>query len=132
MTRLVTLPATFAAAALRGARGHCPRCGEGRLFSRWLKPVATCPSCRQDWTPQRADDFPAWIAIILTGHLMAPLIIAMVKDYDLSPGTIAAILIPGSMALMLGLLQPAKGAVIAMQWWHGLHGFAKERPASGE
>ena len=30
------------------------------------------------------------------------------------------------------MLQPAKGAVIAAQWWHGLHGFAKERaPQAG-
>ena len=29
-------------------------------------------------------------------------------------------------ALMLALLQPAKGAIIALQWWMGMHGF---RPA---
>jgi uncharacterized protein (DUF983 family) len=28
---------------------------------------------------------------------------------------------------MLVLLQPAKGAVIALQWWHGMHGFRRER-----
>ena len=132
MTSPTALPASFGAAAMRGLRGNCPRCGEGRLFVRWLKPAAACPACGQDWTPQRADDFPAWIAIILTGHLLAPLIIAMVKDFDLSPPTIAAILLPGSIAMMLALLQPAKGAVIAMQWWHGLHGFTKERPVGTE
>jgi hypothetical protein len=25
------------------------------------------------------------------------------------------------------MLQPAMGAVIAVQWWHGLNGFVKER-----
>jgi hypothetical protein len=30
---------------------------------------------------------------------------------------------------MIGLLQPAKGAIIALQWWFGMHGFVKERPA---
>jgi hypothetical protein len=29
---------------------------------------------------------------------------------------------------MIGLLQPAKGAIIAVQWWFGMHGFRKERP----
>jgi len=37
-----------------------------------------------------------------------------------------------SVAMMLGMLQPTKGAVIAAQWWHGLHGFRKERPAGRE
>jgi uncharacterized protein (DUF983 family) len=32
-----------------------------------------------------------------------------------------------AFACMLGLLQPAKGAVIAMQWWLGMHGFVRER-----
>jgi uncharacterized membrane protein YfcA len=34
-----------------------------------------------------------------------------------------------ALALMIGLLQPAKGAIIALQWWFGMHGFVKERPA---
>ncbi len=80
-----------------------------------------------DWTPQRADDFPAYIAILLTGHLLAPVIIALVTTWDISPGWLAAIILPLASALMLGLLQPAKGVVIALQWWHGLNGFTRER-----
>ncbi len=79
---------------------------------------------------QRADDFPAYIAILVTGHILAPVIIAMVSDLALSAGVIAAILLPLSVGLMLALLQPAKGAVIAVQWWHGLHGFTRERAGS--
>ena len=126
------LPATFRAALARALRGRCPRCGEASLFGRWLKPRPACPACGQDWTPQRADDFPAYIAILVTGHLLAPVIIAMVADFQLSPGAIAAILLPLSVGLMLGLLQPAKGGVIAAQWWHGLHGFSRERPPRPE
>ena len=122
------LPATFASAALRGMRFRCPRCNAAPLFARWLKPVERCSACGQDWSHQRADDFPAWIAIILTGHLLAPLIIALVSDFDLAPGTVALILFPAAIAMMLGLLQPAKGLVITAQWWHGLNGFSRERP----
>lgn len=125
------LPATFRTALGRGLRSRCPRCGEGRLFARWLKPHPACPACGQDWSHQRADDFPAYIAILITGHLLAPVIIALVSDFALSPGAIAAILLPLSVVLMLGMLQPAKGAVIAAQWWHGLHGFVRERPETG-
>lgn len=79
---------------------------------------------------QRADDFPAYVAILLTGHLLAPLIIFLVLRFELSVPLLMAIIMSLALAMMLGMLQPAKGAVIAAQWWHGLHGFAKERPVA--
>jgi uncharacterized protein (DUF983 family) len=122
------LPATFWDAARRGITCKCPRCGQAPLFRKWLKSVDHCAACRQDWSHHRADDFPAYIAILVVGHLLAPVMIAM-ADTSLSPLAIIAILIPLSVAMMLGMLQPTKGAVIAVQWWHGLHGFQKERLA---
>lgn len=121
------IPATFVQALVRGLRGRCPRCDEGRLFFKWLKPRPRCPVCTLDLTPQRADDFPAYIAMIVTGHLMAPLIIALSGDWQFSPLAAISILVPLAVAMMLGMLQPAKGAVIATQWWYGMHGFVKER-----
>lgn len=121
------IPATFSQALLRGLRSRCPRCGEGSLFYKWLKPRERCPVCTMDLTPQRADDFPAYISMIVTGHLMAPLIIALSVDYDLGPMAMFAILVPLAIAMMIGMLQPAKGGVIAVQWWFGMHGFVKER-----
>ena len=121
------LPATFGQAALRGIRCTCPRCGEARLFRKWLKPLDTCPNCGVDWSPQRADDFPAYIAILVTGHLLAPLVIALATDFELGPAAMFSIIVPLAVAMMLGMLQPAKGAVIAAQWWFGLHGFRRER-----
>jgi uncharacterized protein (DUF983 family) len=115
---------------VRGARGRCPRCKEAKLFLRFLKPRARCPLCGQDWTHQQADDFPAYVSILITGHLMAPLIIALVRDAELSVAALVAIVLPVAMMLMIGLLQPAKGAIIALQWWFGMHGFRKERPVA--
>ncbi len=121
------LPRSVWQALWRGARGLCPRCGEGRLFRRWLKPVDRCPACALDLTPQRADDLPAYIAIIVTGHLLAPVMIALSLEAALSVVAILAIIIPVSVAMLLAMIQPAKGGVIAMQWWHGLHGFVRQR-----
>jgi len=121
------LPATFWEAAKRGVLCKCPRCGEAPLFRKWLKSVERCAACGQDWSHHRADDFPAYIAILVVGHLLAPVMIAMSVDTELSPMAIVSILIPASVVMMLGMLQPTKGAVIAVQWWHGLHGFQKER-----
>lgn len=122
------LPASFLKAAARGGlHGKCPRCGEAPLFYKWLKPVDRCAACGQDWSLQRADDFPPYISILVTGHLMAPLAILLTLDFALSTGATLAIILPLTAATMLAILQPAKGAVIAAQWWLGLVGFTKER-----
>lgn len=119
------LPKTAWQAAGRGLRGRCPSCGEGKMFPRLLKPFAHCPTCGQDWTAQQADDFPAYVAIILTGHIMAPIIIFMINETSFSMWTNLAIMIFLALILIGALLQPAKGAIIALQWWMGLNGFEK-------
>ena len=123
----VTLPSSIWEALWRGTRCRCPRCGEAPIFRRWLKPEDHCPSCMVDISGQRADDFPAYIAMFVTGHLLAPVIIALVSDFELSPLALVAIILPLAVAMMVALLQPAKGAVIALQWWNGMHGFRQER-----
>ena len=126
------LPATVSAALLRGARCTCARCGEGGIFRKWLKPVDACPHCGLDISGQRADDFPAYIAMFVTGHLLAPVLILLAGDHGLSPVTVIAIIIPLAIAMMVAMLQPSKGAVIALQWWHGMHGFRRERLPEAE
>lgn len=127
-----TLPGSGWEAMLRGLRGRCPRCGEARLFARFLNPVPHCPGCGQDWAHQQADDFPAYLSILVTGHLMAPLIITLIRDTQLPVGMLLAIVLSLAIGLMIGLLQPAKGGVIGLQWWLGMHGFVRERPAVGQ
>ncbi|QKG72399.1 DUF983 domain-containing protein [Erythrobacter mangrovi] len=123
----VTLPASPTEMLLRGLRCQCPRCGEARIFGKWLKPLAHCPACALDLSEQRADDFPAYIAMFVTGHLLAPILVLMLFDWAIPSWVVIATIIPLSIVLMLLLLQPAKGAVIALQWWHGMHGFRRER-----
>lgn len=57
---------------------------------------------------------------------MAPLIIILTRDTELSVSALLAIVLPLAIALMIGLLQPAKGGIISLQWWLGMHGFKKE------
>ena len=122
-----TLPRTFWEALLRGLRFRCPRCGGSGLFRKWLKPRDACPSCALDLTPQQADDFPAYLSIFVTGHLLAPVIIMLALDYALSTLQMMAIILPAATIMIIAMLQPAKGAVIAAQWWNGMHGFLRER-----
>jgi uncharacterized protein (DUF983 family) len=124
------LPTSGWGAMLRGLRNRCPRCGQAKLFLRFLKPHRHCPDCRQDWSHQCADDFPAYVSIFMTGHVMAPLIIGLSSDTELSVTAMMAVVMPTALALVVSLLQPAKGGIIALQWWFGIHGFMKERIAT--
>lgn len=63
---------------------------------------------------------------------MAPLIIGLLRNTDLSAPILMAITMPVAILLMIGLLQPAKGGIIALQWWLGMHGFDIERPPMTE
>jgi uncharacterized protein (DUF983 family) len=59
----------------RGLRGRCPRCGEGKLFRAFLKVADHCSVCGQDFTPHRADDLPAYLVIVIVGHIVVPMIL---------------------------------------------------------
>lgn len=123
----VLQPTTAWASIGRGLRGRCPRCGQTKLFARFLKPAA-CKNCLADWTGAQADDFPAYISILVSGHVLAPIVIALGSDGRLSIALMIAIIVPVAALLTIGLLQPAKGAVIALQWWSDMSGITRQRP----
>lgn len=108
----------------RGASGKCPRCGGTHLFAGGLKPIERCRMCGQNWTLHAADDFPPYIAILLTGHLMAPVIIGIGKIESLPEWAMMLIVVALAALLIAAILRPAKGGVIALQWWLGMQGFA--------
>jgi uncharacterized protein (DUF983 family) len=110
-------------ALLRGFRGRCPNCGEGRLFRAFLKVVDRCPVCHEEFHHQRADDAPAYFVILIVGHLVVPLALAVETTYALPFWIHMAVWIPLTFALSLLLLQPIKGAIVAFQWAHRMHGF---------
>jgi uncharacterized protein (DUF983 family) len=123
----IDLPVGWLPAVLRGIKGQCPRCGEAALFGKWLKPVDRCPHCRQDWSIQQADDFPAYLGIFVVGHLLAPVVIAMIGSWGMSAWVTLAIMLPVAVMMLLAMLQPTKGAVIGFLWWHGIGAFRQER-----
>ena len=114
---------------MRGLRGRCPACGEGHLFRAFLKVADHCETCGEPFRYHRADDFPAYLVIILLGHIVVP--IAMWLEVAHSPAywLQAVIGLPLIVGLAIGLLQPLKGAVVALQWHMGMHGFAESKIA---
>jgi uncharacterized protein (DUF983 family) len=112
----------------RGFRGRCPRCGEGKLFRAFLKVDDHCSVCGQDFTPHRADDLPAYLVIIIVGHIMVPLALMIETNYAPAVALQLAIYLPATLIASLLLLQPVKGTVVGVQWALRMHGFDEQNP----
>jgi uncharacterized protein (DUF983 family) len=112
----------------RGFRSRCPRCGEGKLFRAFLKVDDHCSSCGLDFTPHRADDLPAYLVIVIVGHIVVPLALLIETNYSPPIALQLAIYLPLTIFASLALLQPVKGAVVGMQWALRMHGFDETNP----
>ncbi len=112
-------------AVMRGLRRRCPRCGHGHLFAGYLKVADHCPECNQELFHHRADDGPAYLTILLVGHILGFVIHFMWVAFRPSPWTMAITLSIGAIALSLYLLPRMKGMVVAIQWARRMHGFGR-------
>ncbi|MDQ7777588.1 DUF983 domain-containing protein [Paracoccus aminovorans] len=128
-TLLAQDPGNLKPALRRGACLKCPRCGEGKLFRGYLKVAAQCDACGLDLTPQRADDGPAYVVILLVAHLIGFALVPMFSLLGDHPARIALLLGLAAVALSLALLPPVKGMFVALQWVKGMHGFEPVRAA---
>jgi uncharacterized protein (DUF983 family) len=108
-----------------GLQCKCPRCGEGALFSSYLKVQANCPTCGLDLTPQRADDGPAYVVILIVCHVVGITLGILWENFRMEPMMMVAILSTLTIVLSLALLPPAKGLFVAMQWANRMHGFGR-------
>lgn len=110
-------------ALLRGWMLKCPACGEGPLMDGYLTVRGECPVCHTDLSHQRADDGPAWATILITGHLLAPLMLTVFTVFR-PPGWVMALgFSVVFIALSLYLLPRIKGCFIGLQWSKRMHGF---------
>ncbi len=112
-------------AILRGLKQRCPNCGEGHLFKGYLKVADTCPECGEELYHHRADDGPAYLTILLVGHILGFVIHIMWVNWRPEPMTMATVLSIGAVALSLFLLPRMKGMVVAIQWARRMHGFGR-------
>lgn len=106
---------------LAGLRGRCPRCGEGRLFSRYLTIAEHCKACGLDFRGEDAGDGPAVFIMFAVGFIVVPL--ALVFEVTVQPALWLHMLvwIPVSLGLIIAMLPPFKATVYALQYTHGAH-----------
>lgn len=115
----------------RGLRRRCPNCGQGYLFNGFLKVVDECPSCGEVLSHHRADDGPAYLTILIVGHILAPLLHITWTHFRPEPMVLATIFTVGCVALSLFLLPRMKGMVVAIQWARRMHGFGQAADNAG-
>lgn len=118
--------------ALRRGYGRtCPCCGQGALFEGYLKLRKTCDVCGEDLSPARADDGPAYLTILIVGHLMIPFLHVSFTMWRPEPLVLFAVFGAACLALSLYLLPRIKGGVVAFQWAREMHGFGDETAVPG-
>jgi uncharacterized protein (DUF983 family) len=110
-------------AVLRGLMCRCPNCGEGKLLDGYLAVRDSCAVCGEDFTAQRADDGPAYLTILVVGHLLGPLMLAVFVAYRPSPMMLITTFGIGCLVLTLALLPRFKAMIVAIQWSSRMHGF---------
>ena len=113
-------------ALLRGWRRRCPKCGAGPMMRGYLSVRESCPVCGEEFHHHRADDGPAYLTILIVGHLMAPGLHIYFVTFRPEPLTLASIFSVGCVILSMYLLPRIKGALIAYQWARRLHGFGDQ------
>jgi uncharacterized protein (DUF983 family) len=100
----------------RGLSGRCPACGEARLFSRYLKVEPACPDCGHPLAKYPADDGPAYLTILLVGHLVIAPMFFFPIVWEANPLYTLPIILGALTAVVLLALPRMKGAWIGLMY----------------
>ena len=99
-----------------GWKGICPRCGEGKMFPKWLKLAETCPSCGLNYNFAAPDDGPAFFSLCIVAFPLTFIAVWLQVKFD-PPFWVH--LLTSFPLLALGCvlpLQPIKGWLVASQY----------------
>jgi uncharacterized protein (DUF983 family) len=100
----------------RGALSCCPNCGRAPLFRSYLKQVDSCAHCSEPFKHIRADDGPAWLTILIVGHIVVGLALTLEVYAPIPVWASIALFCSLSLGLILWLLPRAKGVFIGAIW----------------
>jgi uncharacterized protein (DUF983 family) len=99
-----------------GLNGRCPRCGEGKMFSGYLKVRPSCAACGLDFSFADSADGPAVFIMLFAGFAILGGALWLDITYEPPVWVHLAIWLPLALILCLGLLRPMKGIAIALQY----------------
>ena len=99
-----------------GLRGRCPHCGDGPLFEGFIKAAPSCSVCGLDFAFIDSGDGPAVFVIMIVGFVVVAGALATEMLYQPPLWVTAAIWLPLTVIIALGVLRPLKGVLIALQY----------------
>lgn len=106
---------------LTGLACRCPRCGQGKLFSGFLKVAPACSQCGLDFGFADSGDGPAIFVIFIVAPVIIVLALVVGALVSLPPYVHLLLWIPATLLLSLALLPPFKGVLVALQYRHDAH-----------
>ena len=101
-----------------GLRCCCPRCGEGKLFSGFLKMAPSCEVCGLDFSFADPADGPAFFVMTGIGCAIMALFAWIEIAYQPPIWFHFAFTLPLFTVGCLGTLRPVKAWLIASQFYH--------------
>lgn len=110
-------------ALARGVRSKCPSCGKGKLFEKQLYIVDECSECGEDLFHHRADDLPAYLNILVVGHVVIGTMMAVMSYLDMGMWPLTFLTVAIALVMAFMLMRPLKGLVVGAQWAFRMHGF---------
>lgn len=99
-----------------GLRCTCPRCGEGALYSGFLRVNPVCESCGLDLKFADSGDGPAVFVIFAVAPIVILLAFIVEALFHPAPWMHLVLWIPTIIILSLLLLRPFKAFMIAVQY----------------
>lgn len=100
----------------RGLAHQCPACAKGKLFRRYLKIQPQCEACGHALGRYPADDGPAYLTILLVGHLIVGPLFFFPVVWETSPAISLPILLSALVLLTLTVLPRIKGGWIGLMY----------------
>ncbi len=101
---------------------RCPKCGQAPLFRTYLKQVDTCANCGEAFGHIRADDAPAWLTIIVMGHVLAFTLMFIAPSTNWPMWVNILVWQSFAIGMVFWLLPRAKAIFIAIIWRTGANG----------
>ncbi|MFC7739141.1 DUF983 domain-containing protein [Roseomonas sp. GCM10028921] len=101
-----------------GLRGRCPRCGQGHMFSGFLKLRSHCEVCGLDYSYADPADGPAFFVICFACIPAVILALWIEAKFEPEPWVHLATTLPFMLLTCVPPLRPLKGWLVASQFFY--------------
>ena len=99
-----------------GMTGHCPRCGEGKLFNGFLTIAPRCSASGLDYAFADSGDGPAAFVILIIGFIVVGAALWMEVNYGPPLWVHFILWVPLAIILSLVAMRSMKGILINLQY----------------